>query len=526
MLISFTFFIATLFVASFLYFRRKHKYWSNRGIDGPQGLPLLGNFYDVADVNKPRCFVLNEWTKLYGETFGYYEGTVPVLVTSNLELLNEVFIKQFDHFYARKLTNMLHGDMESLQEEPRVNLFTARGPRWQKLRALTTPGFSVASLKRLHGKIEESVFRMVELLGEHENGGAFNIHIFFQEFTYDVISRLAMGQQRVKQFENAGIDVVKKILLKTHRVLPWYLASIFPQFEFKVKKLFYNHENVRGGKIAELFMYCAKSVMERMKQRVSVCENFALFNILLQGEKAAQGQEIEQNDFIDLFLDHHSEIEQSYNESRKTIKQASAEDVIGSCFVLLLAGFDTTANALGCAAHLLALNPEKMKIAQEEIDEVCSSDNITYEQIGQLQYLDAVIKESLRLSPVAWFACSRECVKQTTLGPHLIDEGVRIEADVKAIHYSKEIWGDDAELFVPERWFAEQHHPLSSLAFGAGKRKCVGMRLGMSEAKMALAHVLRKWSIAAGPGTEEKLHFQGCTTTSPEKVTVHLKARS
>ncbi|ULT84303.1 hypothetical protein L3Y34_013169 [Caenorhabditis briggsae] len=257
-------------------------------------------------------------------------------------------------------------------------------------------------------------------------------------------------------------------------------------------------------------MYCAKSVMERMKQRE---------------KQAAQGEEIQQNDFIDLFLDHYSEIEQSYNESGKTIKQASVEDVIGSCFVLLLAGFDTTANALGCAAHLLALNPEKMKIAQEEIDEVSNLDNITYEQIGQLQYLDAVIKESLRLSPVAWFACSRECVKQTTLGPHLIDEGVRIEADVKAIHYSKEIWGDGTELFVPERWFDEQRHPLASLAFGAGKRKCVGMRLGMSEAKMALAHVLRKWSIVAGPETEDQLHFQGCTTTSPEKVTVHLKAR-
>ncbi|UMM43551.1 hypothetical protein L5515_019014 [Caenorhabditis briggsae] len=510
MVVSFTIFIVTLFVAVFLYFRKKHKYWSDRGINGPQGLPLLGSFYDVSDANKPRCFVLNEWTKLYGETFGYYEGTVPVLVTSNLEILHEVFIQKFDYFYARKLTNMLHGDMESLQEEPRVNLFTARGPRWQKLRALTTPGFSVASLKRLHGKIEESVLRMVELLGEHENDGPFNIHCFFQEFTYDVISRLAMGQQGVKQFENDGIDVVKKILLKTHRVLPWYLASIFPQFEFKVKQLFYNHENVRGGKIAELFMYCAKSVMERMKQRE---------------KQAAQREEIQQNDFIDLFLDHYSEIEQSYNESGKTIKQASVEDVIGSCFVLLLAGFDTTANALGCAAHLLALNPEKMKIAQEEIDEVSNLDNITYEQIGQLQYLDAVIKESLRLSPVAWFACSRECVKQTTLGPHLIDEGVRIEADVKAIHYSKEIWGDDTELFVPERWFDEQRHPLASLAFGAGKRKCVGMRLGMSEAKMALAHVLRKWSIVAGPETEDQLHFQGCTTTSPEKVTVHLKAR-
>lgn len=76
------------------------------------------------------------------------------------------------------------------------------------------------------------------------------------------------------------------------------------------------------------------------------------------------------------------------------------------------------------------------------------------------------------------------------------------------------------------RWLdPNTRHNISWIPFGAGPRQCVGMRLGMSEAKTALAHVLRRYSIVAGPETEKKLNILGCTTTSPEKVTVYLKPR-
>ncbi|UMM43552.1 hypothetical protein L5515_019015 [Caenorhabditis briggsae] len=495
------------------YFKWIHTYWKRRGVDGPVGLPFIGSFYDLADKDKPRGYILHEWTKKFGSIFGYYEGATPVLVVSDVYVLQEIFIKKFDCFYARKNTNRIHGDLECSQEEPRVNLFAARGARWKRLRSLASPAFSVRALKQVHNKMENSVLCMIDHMAKHENSAAFNIHEYYQEFTYDVISRLAMGQAYSEQFNNEGVNIVKKIFMRSNRTLPWYLAVLFPRFQNTVKNFFFKHESIRGGDVALLYKFCEKAVYDRIKERSA---------------NAEQEIENDQNDFIDMFLDYYTEAEIEDAEFGTTVeKKVTSEDVIGSCFVFLLAGFDTTANALAYASYLLAKNPEKMHKAQQEIDEICTSENISYDDIAKLNYLDSIIKEALRIYPVAWFACSRECVKTTTLGGLVIDKGVRIEADVTALHHSKEIWGENAEQFVPERWLESSapRHTMSWIPFGAGPRQCVGMRLGMSEAKTALAHVLRKWSIVAGPETEEQLRIQGCTTTSPESVTVYLEAR-
>uniref|UniRef100_A0A1I7UWR3 Cytochrome P450 n=1 Tax=Caenorhabditis tropicalis TaxID=1561998 RepID=A0A1I7UWR3_9PELO len=497
--------LIVLFITIAGYFKWMHLYWRRRNIDGPVGLPFIGNFLDVSDVKRPRTEVIHEWTEKFGKVFGYYEGAIPVLVVSDLDMLQDLFVKKFDNFYARKSTNLIHGNLECSKEEPRVNLFSSRGARWKRLRALASPGFSV------HDTMEDSAINMVNLMAKHEDGQAFNIHEYFQEFTYDVISRLAMGQPNSELFNNDGVQTTQAIFMKSHLVLPWYLAVLFPQFEFQIKKLFFKHKNVRGGDVGKLLLFCEKAVKSRIAERE---------------ENARLGFGNAENDFIDMFLNYYSENVEDIEYGSTVEKKVTAEDVIGSCFIFLLAGFDTTANTLAYASYLLAKNPEKMKLAQKEIEEVVGGENVSYDAMTKLKYLDAVVKEALRLYPVAWFACSRECVTPTTIGDLYIEKGVKIEADVKAIHRSKKIWGEDADDFVPERWIdAPTRHTMSWIPFGAGPRTCVGMKLGLSEAKTALAHLLRRYDLVTGPKTEEELNLLGCTTTSPEAVTLYLKLR-
>ncbi|CAB54208.1 Putative cytochrome P450 cyp-13B1 [Caenorhabditis elegans] len=503
--------LVVLFATIAGYFKWIHTYWRRRGISGPEGLPFIGNYYDLADVNKPRGYLIHKWTQKFGKVFGYYEGAVPVLVVSDMDMLQELFLKKFDNFYARKSTNHIHGNLECSKSEPRINLFTSRGARWKRLRALASPGFSVKALKQVHDVMEDSAINMVDLMAKHEDGKPFNIHAYFQEFTYDVISRLAMGQPNSELFNNSGVEIVKSIFMRTHRVLPWYFTVLFPQFEHLVKRMFYNHAAVQGGDIEKLLLICKKTVESRIQERE---------------ENAKLGFENAENDFIDMFLNYYSEQVEDIEFGSTVEKKVTAEDVIGACFVFLLAGFDTTANSLAYASYLLAKHPEKMKLAQEEVDTVVGSENVSYDDMTKLKYLDAVVRESLRLYPVAWFACSRECVKPTTLGDIYIDKGVKIEADVMSLHRSKEIWGENADDFVPERWLEpSSRHTMSWIPFGAGPRQCVGMRLGLSEAKTALAHLLRRYDLVAGVETEKELNILGCTTTSPEAVTLYLKPR-
>lgn len=191
--------------------------------------------------------------------------------------------------------------------------------------------------------------------------------------------------------------------MRTHRVLPWYFTVLFPQFEHLVKRMFYNHAAVQGGDIEKLLLICKKTVESRIQERVSHLFIF-LRNKLnkFQEENAKLGFENAENDFIDMFLNYYSEQVEDIEFGSTVEKKVTAEDVIGACFVFLLAGFDTTANSLAYASYLLAKHPEKMKLAQEEVDTVVGSENVSYDDMTKLKYLDAVVRESLRLYPVAW----------------------------------------------------------------------------------------------------------------------------
>ncbi len=79
-----------------------------------------------------------------------------------------------------------------------------------------------------------------------------------------------------------------------------------------------------------------------------------------------------------------------------------------------------------------------------------------------------------------------------------------MHADVLACHYNKEVWGEDAEEFRPERMLDdERRHLLAWFPFGAGPRTCVGMKLAYMEEKSMLVHLLRKYRIVPGDGGVE-----------------------
>ena len=113
-------------------------------------------------------------------------------------------------------------------------------------------------------------------------------------------------------------------------------------------------------------------------------------------------------------------------------------------------------------------------------------------------------------------------MKDITLGDYHIEKGDCIWADAWSIHVDKTLWGADAEDFCPERfvflqlsliafrWLKDdQRHPMAWIPFGAGPRVCIGQRLAYMEAKLALIHILRRFTISSGPKTEVCRFFEG-----------------
>ncbi|GMS88843.1 hypothetical protein PENTCL1PPCAC_11018, partial [Pristionchus entomophagus] len=238
------------------------------------------------------------------------------------------------------------------------------------------------------------------------------------------------------------------------------------------------------------------------------------------------------SDFIDLFLDFAGEMAEG--EKKKEFKLSEAQvsknltvdEVVAQAVIFLLAGFDTTANALGYTSWMLANHPEVLQRCQEEIDENCCDESISYEDLANLTYIEAVCKETLRFYPLGAFANSRQCMKETEVCGLIIEKGTNIQVDTYGLHFNPSIWGEDATEFKPERWLDADRRvpPHAYIPFGVGPRICIGMRLAMMEEKIALAHILRKFDIVKGT-TATELELQGSLTITPVEVPVKIVPR-
>lgn len=512
--------IATAFIVGVVsYYYWSLTYWKRRNIPEPPGKSMIfGHFYSIFDNSDPISLKLPQWTKKYGKTYGIYEGLRKVLVTSDTHILNEVFVKQSENFHGRK-TNPLAGNTDKNQ---RTHVFAARGMRWKRLRTISSPSFSNASLKKIHGIVEDSAIEMVKYLEKKTNTTEINIREYFQEYTMDIISRLSMGQANSQMFSNPYMSAIVKFFEFDFRTPISMLAHCTPipivvlrVLVFISARIF---KNSNFQPFIEILGRITKAVDARVKQR--------------EDDKKRGLEPAEPNDFIDLFLEARVEdFYENRDEFRKNnlsvSKTLTYEEIKGQLMVFLLAGFDTTANALGYTAFLLAKHQDKMKKLQEEIDRECTGTAIDYDTLGKLKYMEAVFKETLRMFPLASSANSRECMKTTRVGEMEIEEGTFVLADTWTLHYDKEIWGPDADQFVPERWLTPNPHlPGAFLAFGNGPRVCIGMRLAYIEEKLALCHILRKFDIAEGPNTGESLKLHGAVLVHPDDVKVTIKARN
>lgn len=171
-----------------------------------------------------------------------------------------------------------------------------------------------------------------------------------------------------------------------------------------------------------------------------------------------------------------------------------------------IAGHETTATALTWAAHYLAMDQDRQQRLRDELHEKLGplrrdADGKfvvpTPEQLGptELPYLNAVMKEIVRLKPAIANIQSRVATCNTTLGKYSIRKGMFVAANVYAVHHDAKLWPDPEE-FRPERFLArERRHPCAFVPFSVGPRQCIGNNFSTIEQRVFLAHLVRAWRL-------------------------------
>ncbi len=188
-------------------------------------------------------------------------------------------------------------------------------------------------------------------------------------------------------------------------------------------------------------------------------------------------------------------------------RQMSDKQVRDECLTVLLAGHETTANALSFTLWLLARHPDVQQQAHAEAVTVLGSRQPGAADYPKLRYIYMVFAESMRLMPTVW-ALGRSC------GPEPYDfhgfqipPGATLLAPQFVVHRDPRFW-KHPEQFDPEHFSEEaksSRPKFSYFPFGGGSRQCIGESLAWMEGVLSLAAILRAWQVSPPVDAPEKL---------------------
>lgn len=195
---------------------------------------------------------------------------------------------------------------------------------------------------------------------------------------------------------------------------------------------------------------------------------------------------------------------------------------VGACTANLFAGSDTTSISLSATLFNILAHPDVLRKVRTELDDAAANGELssppTFAETQKLPYLQAVLKESLRMHPATGIPLWREVpAPGATICGTWFPAGTSVGINSWVAHRNEEVWGKDADEFRPERWIESGEEQLRKMnamymPFGLGSRTCIGKNISLLEISKVIPHLIRKFDVAfAGETMEKKELNSRCT---------------
>jgi cytochrome P450 len=179
----------------------------------------------------------------------------------------------------------------------------------------------------------------------------------------------------------------------------------------------------------------------------------------------------------------------------------SDELVLSESMQLLVAGHETSSNALSWILYLLSSRPDCLEKLRQEFDSVLGGAPLSYSDVPKFEFATQVIQEALRLYPPFWMV-DRMALSDDRAGDLDIPRGSTVVVFIYGAHHAPQYW-ENPETFDPQRFTKANeklHRPFTYLPFGAGPRGCIGGNYAMLQILMILSVLLRKYDFRLVPG--------------------------
>ncbi|KYN29650.1 Cytochrome P450 9e2 [Trachymyrmex cornetzi] len=451
-------------VISIHYLFRNFNLFKRHGIPHIPPVPIFGS---AISVIFRRISFVDFIQKVYyfnpnSKYVGFYFMTNPVLVIRDLELIKNILVKNFEAFPDRQ------GFSNTNDFLFKNNLFSLHGEKWRNVRNLLSPSFTSSKMKMMFTLMSECAVDFVKFISTSPaNEESINTKDVFSKYTNDVIATCAFGIK-----VNSMKDPTNKFYVYGKE------ASNFRGV-------------IRGIKFLFLGTFPRFSRILNIKIMNDYVSNF--FKDIIKTTIATRDAEhITRPDMLQLMMDIRG---------KEGHRELDIDDMTAQAFIFFLGGFETSSTEMCFAAHEIAANPDIQTKLQQEIDNVLEKSNgeVSYEIINRLEYLDAVINETLRLYPPIGFL-ERMCKKTYELPsalpdkkPFIIKKDMLVWIPTFPIQRDEKYY-DNPEKFDPERFLDNKMHNSSCyMPFGLGPRMCIANRFAMLEVKILLFHLLARY---------------------------------
>nr|XP_033323895.1 cytochrome P450 9e2-like [Megalopta genalis] len=470
--------VGAVVIAIYYYIYRGFNYFKKHGIDHVKPTPIFGNIGEFVLRKKPladlikRTYYLNPEAKYVG----FYEFSTPIIVLRDVDLIKRVAIKNMESFGE-------HRPFISLEVESifRDMLFVLGGNEWKDVRNKLTPVFTSSKIKGMFVLMTEIASRFADYLTKlpEKERRELEMKTLLTKYTNDVIARCAFG---------INVDSIKD-----------------------PNNAFYEHGNKATN--FNTFLSITKVVLQRnmttlaklLNARIVPKDSEEFFmNAIKDNMKYREENGIHQQDIFQHLLD--------VQKNNKTGMPFSTKSMINNAFSFYFGGYDSVASQASLIMYNLLANPDCLTILQQEIDKVLedTKGQVTYEAISGMEYMDAVVNETMRLFPIAIFV-DRICTNDYELPPPVpggkpftIKKGTNLWIPSHAIQTDPKYY-DNPDKFEPDRFIHDGKRILGSgtyMPFGVGPRMCIGNRFALAGIKVWIFYILARCDLKNCPKTQ------------------------
>jgi cytochrome P450 len=421
-----------------------------------QSVPAVSrsrSFLDSRAMARNPVRVLTKYTQLHGNTFRFYFGGIKeAIVTTDPAVIQHVLKTNSENYHKSEIQKKRMGHFLG------KGLLTTEGEAWRTQRRLIQTGFERKQLEVLSSIMQDSLADSLRDFDRQARFGPVDIYPLMMKITFAMVGRSLFGA-RLKEED---IDLISLAISTVQEFMVRQTIQPYLNPWFAVSGELRKHWDLRSRAFGVLDEY--------LQRRRKETPGHDLLQILMDAR----------------YSDGHG---------------MPDELILSESMQLLVAGHETSSNALSWLLYLLSTRPDCVERIRREFDSVLGERSMSYSDVPKFEFTTQAIMEALRLYPPFWMV-DRMALTDDRVGDIAIPQGSTVVVFIYGAHHSPQYW-ENPESFDEERFAKvndKQHTPFTHLPFGAGPRGCIGGNYAMLQILMILSVLLRKYDFRLVPG--------------------------